>query len=190
MAEKNPKNPLGPTGEQVRANVERIRKAQGLTYKELADRLASLNRPIPTLGLSRIERGERRIDADDLVALALVLGVNPNALLFPDVADGSPAQVTAAERLNTAYEVWQWADGKEPLRDGDDPDEFHVRVRPKGRRYLVRRGDRSPEELAKRRLAVERMAQDLFADRPAAEREAFVARQRRWDPEPWEEDEA
>lgn len=185
MAEKNPKNPLGATGEQVRANVERIRKAQGLTYKELSDRLAANGRPIPTLGLSRIDRGERRIDADDLVALAVVLGVNPNALLFPDVADSTPVEITGAERVNTAYEAWQWADGFEPLRDEDDPDEFHVRVRPRGRRRLVRFGERSADELAKVRATDQQIANSGQYPDPE-DRSAFLEKRRQADREAYE----
>lgn len=69
------KNPLGPVGDQLRANIRTIREAHGFTYQWMADRLAEIGRPIPTLGLSRIENGERRVDADDLVALAQVLQV-------------------------------------------------------------------------------------------------------------------
>ena len=58
-------------------NLKQLRDARRLTYRELADRLAAIGRPIPTLGLSRIEKGTRRVDADDLVALAIALGVNP-----------------------------------------------------------------------------------------------------------------
>ncbi|MFA1551644.1 helix-turn-helix domain-containing protein [Actinomadura chokoriensis] len=179
---------LGPTGRFVAGNLARMRGTQGLSTTELSRRLKAAGRPISPTSITKIEKGTRRVDVDDLVALSVVLGVNPNALLFPDAADASPIEVTAAERLNTAYEVWQWADGREPLRDDDDPDEFHVRVRPRGRRRLVRHGERSPEELQHRRKTVETMAAHLFAERGPAEREAFLARQKRWDPEPWESD--
>ena len=75
--------PLGPVGRYVIENLTQLREARRLTYRELADRLEELGRPIPTLGLSRIEKGTRRVDADDLVALAIALGVNPAALLLP-----------------------------------------------------------------------------------------------------------
>ena len=84
------KNPLGPTGNQVRRNVTRIREARGLTKKDLAARTAELGRSIPPLGISRVEAGTRRVDADDLVILALALGVNPSALLLP-LEDGAAA---------------------------------------------------------------------------------------------------
>lgn len=81
MAEQ--KNPLGPVGHVVRENVKRLREAQRLTYVELADRTAKAGRPIPVLGLRRVEAGERRVDADDLVVLADTLGVRPEQLLAP-----------------------------------------------------------------------------------------------------------
>ena len=48
------KVPLGPTGTRVMANVRKLRQSQGMTYKELSERLERLGRPIPVLGLSRL----------------------------------------------------------------------------------------------------------------------------------------
>lgn len=75
------KNPLGPVGEQLRDNIRRLREERGFSYQRLSELLAELGRPIPTLGLSRLERGERRVDADDLVALAKALGTDIVQLL-------------------------------------------------------------------------------------------------------------
>lgn len=107
---------LGPTGEAVSRNVARLRG--GMQYKQLAERLAELGRPIPTLGLRRIEDGERRVDADDLVALAIALGVTPNTLLFPHVDDGDSVAITGADGLSLGR-VWRWAEGSQPLA-GDE----------------------------------------------------------------------
>lgn len=106
------RNPLGPTGEVVRANIARFRA--GMQYKELAERLADLGRPIPTLGLRRIEAGERRVDVDDLVALAIALNVTPNALLMEPREDLEPANMTAAEG-STNVDAWAWLAGAGPL---------------------------------------------------------------------------
>lgn len=81
------------------ANVRFLRQAHGLTYRELAVQLAKAGRPIPELGLSRLERGERRIDVDDLVALAQVLGVTPQELLFTDAVVTMAAEETCRERI-------------------------------------------------------------------------------------------
>ncbi|MFC8274930.1 helix-turn-helix domain-containing protein [Streptomyces sp. NPDC057271] len=114
------KTALGPTGETVRANVTRLRESQKLTYVELAGRLNDIDRPIPVLGLRRIERGERRVDADDLVALAVVFGVNPSALLLPFTVEGD-TEITGVGTVPVRL-AWDWADGESPLRtpEGDD----------------------------------------------------------------------
>lgn len=68
-------------GETVRKTVARLRREQDLTFEALSVRLERVGRRIPPLGLSRMERGERRVDADDLVALSRVLGVDVLTLL-------------------------------------------------------------------------------------------------------------
>jgi len=109
------KNPLGPVGRYVVANLKRLRDERRLSYRELSDELTRLGRPIPTLGLSRIERGERRVDADDLVALALALRVNPSALLLPrDVPLDGVVALTDEQQASGA-DAWAWADGRRPL---------------------------------------------------------------------------
>jgi transcriptional regulator with XRE-family HTH domain len=113
MSEK--KNPLGPTGETVRKNVIRLRG--GMQYKDLAERLVAIGRPIPALGLRRIEAGERRVDADDLVALAVAFGVSPLTILLPE--DGtkfaaSPMTGVVGRRVSHNTQ-WLWGLGQEPL---------------------------------------------------------------------------
>lgn len=79
------KIPLGTTGEAVRDNVTTLRKGQNLTYAEMTRRLAEIGQPIPELGLRNIERGKRKVDVDELVALSAVLGASPGALLNPHI---------------------------------------------------------------------------------------------------------
>lgn len=85
---------IGPAGQQVACNVKRIREERRLTYVELSERLAGAGRDIPVLGLRRIERGERRVDVDDLIAIASVFGVRPELLWAPagdcDTCHGAP----------------------------------------------------------------------------------------------------
>ena len=173
---------LGPTGRFVASNLAKIRTAQGVSTTDLSRRLKAAGRPITATGITKIEKEGRRVDVDDLVALAIALGVNTNALLFPDIADESPAEVTGSERPTTAYEVWQWADGREPLRKEDDPDLFHVRVRPRGRRRLAHRGERTPEELARVRAQQRQIVESGQYDDP----DAALERLQRLDPEAWE----
>jgi transcriptional regulator with XRE-family HTH domain len=72
---------IGATGKAVIANVGRLRKAQHLSFRALSDRLAEIGRPILPSALHAVSQGRRRVDADDLVALACVLGVTPADLL-------------------------------------------------------------------------------------------------------------
>lgn len=120
-----PKQSQGPVDDQVRDNVAKLRKDRGLTYKELSAKLSEAGRPIPPLGLSRLENGERKVSAGDLVALAAVLDVSPVTLLLPDVdsvtnieADvintSKPVQLT--ENVSVPWEIaWRWAHGTDQL---------------------------------------------------------------------------
>jgi len=115
VPDPTPKNPLGPTGRRAAQTVAELRDRDNLSYRELSNRLSDLGRTIPMLGLSRVERTERRIDADDLVALALALGTTPNRLLLPGTArrDVGVALTSAIEI--TEQFAWAWAEGKAPL---------------------------------------------------------------------------
>jgi len=104
------------TGENVRANVVRLRKARGLTTYQLAQLMAKAGRPIPQSGISRIESGGRRVDVDDLTALAVVLGVSPAALLLPLTdSDQAEVEVTGGGTVR-AVEAWDWASSRRPLK--------------------------------------------------------------------------
>ena len=117
MADK--RNPLAATGESVRANVRRLREASNLGYAELARRLKATGRGIPELGLRRIEEGERRVDADDLVALAIALDVSPITLLMPPTTDADDAVAMVVGTV-TARQLWRWLAAETPLI-GDAP---------------------------------------------------------------------
>lgn len=129
MAENETSSP-GTPGETLRQNIKRIRDGQRITYVELSERLESIGRPIPVLGLRRIERGERRVDVDDLFALAYALGVPPVDLLVP-------GNLTSAEPFGIAPEVhtfagparaWIRGDAYIPDHLGDPRDPFGIPV--------------------------------------------------------------
>jgi 8-oxo-dGTP diphosphatase len=108
---------LGPVGGYVIRGLSRLRGR--LTYKELSDRLDQLGRPIPTLGLSRIERGNRRVDADDLIALAIALDVSPVELLLPPDA-GPDDEVELTTRMRVPARIARdWLNGRRALPDAD-----------------------------------------------------------------------
>jgi transcriptional regulator with XRE-family HTH domain len=128
--------PLGPVGRYVRDNVERLRNERHLTYTQLAARLSAIGRPIPTLGLSRIEKGTRRVDADDLAALCIALEVSPATLLLaPDQGETDDELELAAKVRVSGYAARQWAAGHRPLPAVDaitwDRPAFIVRMREK-----------------------------------------------------------
>lgn len=120
------KDSSGPISEQVARAVKRLREEQRLPYTELSERLAKMGRPIPVLGLRRIERGERRVDVDDLMALARVLGVPPLMLLMPVGTDGQ-IEVIPGRRVST-WEAAQWVTGESPFPGSADEetDDFNA----------------------------------------------------------------
>jgi transcriptional regulator with XRE-family HTH domain len=109
------KSILGPVGEQVVQNVEELRKIRGLSLRALAAALGELGRPIGPNQLHALSQGARRVDADDLVALAIALGVNPNALLFDRHAVAGQVLMLTEEIDQRAGVSWAWADGEMPL---------------------------------------------------------------------------
>jgi transcriptional regulator with XRE-family HTH domain len=101
----------GPTTKRVRENIRSIRRERGLQLDELSHRLTALGWPISVTGLSKIETGKRRVDADDLVAIAAALCQSPNRLLLP--ADASEDEIAVTPRWRTrAFDAWKWATGE------------------------------------------------------------------------------
>lgn len=138
---------VGPSGRTVAANVKRLREARGLTLRALSSTLKEQGRSLSADALNKIENGAsaepravRRVDVDDLVALALALGVNPSALLLPFTDDPAEViEVTGAGEVS-AEQAWDWADGEMPLGriTPGDPEGNLLRwalyARPAGRR--------------------------------------------------------
>lgn len=116
---------LGGVGDTVRRRIAALRESQNLTYAAMARLLEEAGRPLGTLALRRIEAGARRVDVDDLVAIALVLGATPNSLMVDpriaedesnefDVDDDREVDVTATVRTSSGG-FWDWLDGHRPL---------------------------------------------------------------------------
>ncbi|WP_319431561.1 helix-turn-helix transcriptional regulator [Mycobacterium sp. RTGN5] len=102
----------GPTAETVAANIKRLREGQNLGLRALAARLADAGRPLPHTALDKIERGTRRVDVDDLMAIAVALEVSPATLLMPEVTttewDDSEVETTGLPKGTTAELLWGW----------------------------------------------------------------------------------
>jgi transcriptional regulator with XRE-family HTH domain len=102
------------TGERVAANVAALRQERGLTTRALEKRLTELGHKIGHTSITKIEQNKRSVSVEDLVALALALGVNTNRLLMSARADAADVQLTPAV-APAAFQAWAWADGNQPL---------------------------------------------------------------------------
>lgn len=112
------KNPLGPTGRAVAANIDHLRKEANMTFVGLSEELKSFGRPIPPLGLRKIVAETRRVDADDLMALAVVFNVSPASLLMPNlstVEKDELVHITGWHKPITASVIWRWLMAARPL---------------------------------------------------------------------------
>ena len=86
-----------------------------MSFAELSRQLLKSGRVIPPLGLSRIEAGLRRVDSDDLVSLAVALGVSPITLLLPISVDEDEEVQITVEHSTKAKRVWNWLSASYPL---------------------------------------------------------------------------
>ncbi|MGN7188834.1 helix-turn-helix domain-containing protein [Microbacterium enclense] len=108
---------LGPTGDTVRRNVRRVRQDQECTLRDLSERLAENGYPMAQSALSKIENGTRRVDVDDMMALAVALGVSPVALLLPASRTPDDSVEVSGWSTDTARSMWKWVLGISDLVD-------------------------------------------------------------------------
>lgn len=136
-------NGVGPTGMTVARNVARLRNARGLTTVQLAKLLEDAGRPITASSITKLELGQRKVDVDDLIVIALALRVSPTALLLPPTADQHDSTpITSAGEIG-ANLAWDWLLGERPLEDdlpanddGEVWNDFQTLSRPPGRRQF------------------------------------------------------
>lgn len=101
----------GPTSERVQHNVREIRDGvRRMTLRQVSEGLHEIGHDLPVSALGKIETGHRRVDVDDLMALAIVLGVSPLRLMLPPVGhDG----VRLTAEVSSSWELaWSWAAGE------------------------------------------------------------------------------
>ena len=105
----------GPTAATVAHNVERLRKALGMNFTQLSEALQSrASWSINAVGIRRIESGERRVTTDDLMALAVALGVSPVTLLMPNTTHADDkVSATGLVEAKTSRVVWEWLTASE-----------------------------------------------------------------------------
>jgi transcriptional regulator with XRE-family HTH domain len=110
-----------PTHDRVARNITELRKERRMSLAGLAVRLADVGRPILRSGLHKIENGDRRVDVDDLVALALALDTTPNRLLLGAVAQDDKIELAPGVEA-TGHEAWRWARGDVPFPPSEPVD--------------------------------------------------------------------
>jgi Helix-turn-helix len=110
-----PTQDQGPVGQRVASNVSDLR--DGMSLRELSAALGGVGRPILPSGIIKIENGTRRVDTDDLAALALTLGVTPNRLMLGAEHESEPVRLTSQVET-TANGAWRWACGEHVIRPG------------------------------------------------------------------------
>lgn len=151
----------GPTGKTVAENLARLRKVRGLTTRQLSGLLERNGRHIPASGITRMEKAERQVNADELVALAAALRVNPSALLLPLTDEPAASIEITGVGAVSAVDAWDWLDGMRPIKvdPGDDSTDlldFDLYARPPRRRrarhapkFFTREAGELIKELAK-----------------------------------------
>ena len=112
-APRNPRKPvrLGITGVRVSERLREVREdvRPRMSLRHLEIELERIGHPISADGLSKIEIGKRKVDVDDLVALAVALRVSPVTLLLP-ATEANSDRVRLTERVEVhARNAWDWA---------------------------------------------------------------------------------
>ncbi|MEU6491101.1 helix-turn-helix domain-containing protein [Streptomyces sp. NPDC046984] len=88
---------IGEAGEHLAAAVTTHRQRRGWDQRHLAEQVTAAGRTMSASVLGKIESGARRVDVDDLVALAVALDVPPARLLpGDDTAVSDPFEASTA----------------------------------------------------------------------------------------------
>ena len=105
-----------PVGEVLARRVEQVRKARGLSQRDVAERLADLGVTMHQTAIAKIEKGDRRVTIEDALLLAFVLDVAPVNLFLP-LADNIP--MALGNVTVQSGEMRAWARGFTPLPGQD-----------------------------------------------------------------------
>lgn len=129
MAEIRKYSEAGPVGSQVAKNLARIRNAQRKTTAQLGELVTELGIPMTASTVTKIEKRDRRVTVDELVALALALDVSPATLLLPTEQPGAPVQLSPEGAPVPWEAAWRWLHGETPLPGSDSAATWDQRVR-------------------------------------------------------------
>ena len=98
---------IGDVGRTVAANVTRYRKRRGYSMRALAEELTTNGRTMSASAISQIENTARRVDVDDLFAIAVALDVTPDLLLMPEAHSGDD-RVPSVFGETAAARIWAY----------------------------------------------------------------------------------
>jgi transcriptional regulator with XRE-family HTH domain len=118
----------------VTRRVAELRARRGLSAQKLADRCAEYGMPeLNRSVITNLENDRRQaVTVDELLTLALALGVAPLHLFIP-TDDSARVAITPNSDVDAAY-ARQWVIGEQPLLDGETsyhtevPDGWHERA--------------------------------------------------------------
>lgn len=109
-------NPPGITHEHVATNLRAARQAIGMDVRTAAGLMTEAGRKLSPSGISKIENGDRRVDVDDLTALAYIFYTTPAALLTPPAESVS---LTGVPESYLSEEIQAWIAGTVKLTTED-----------------------------------------------------------------------
>lgn len=147
MPEQIPKT--GPPPEDVRdtlaANIKRIRKLRDMSGRDFISQLQDRGVKLLPSGLTALEKGDRRLTVEELLAIAIVLNTSVIDLLTPP--NGAPLQV--AEGVQPLAPEWLeiWLRGDTPWPPQGEHDEAFFSTASESRKAMHRIGLR-PEMIA------------------------------------------
>jgi transcriptional regulator with XRE-family HTH domain len=117
----------GPTADTARAALARLRKAARLSLRDLAAEMPAGPGQLSHSAIGELERGVRRMDLDELTALAVALRVSPLNFFLPDPAATQPDTLMALTGLGqevTALTGLRWLQGLAPADPAEAADDW------------------------------------------------------------------
>jgi transcriptional regulator with XRE-family HTH domain len=105
------------SSEVVAQTVRFFRTRRGWTQGQLADALEAEGLDVGRTGVGKIETGARNVSVDELMVLAVTLGVPPVSLLIPQSAE--PVALTGTVEVS-GDRLAAWVTGARPLDDSDE----------------------------------------------------------------------
>jgi transcriptional regulator with XRE-family HTH domain len=89
------------------------RAARGWTQTELSEALAAIGSPMDRTTIAKLEKAQRQVRLEELVALAVALDVSPLYLMFPLRLE-EVVKLTPKTSLESRA-AFKWANGQGPL---------------------------------------------------------------------------